>query len=134
MTAEKNLDFSTASVVDAHCHGFRRKDLLEADPAGWLDRMTLMGMCLGSSDSADKELIHLVPEMTRNTLFTIAARRWLAKFFDCPPEEVAKHRQAALEKDPAGYIKRLLSDQNLIGLFVDDGYPNPRSPRKISRH
>ena len=125
MTAEKNLDFSSAEVVDAHCHGFERKDLLEADPAGWLDRMTLMGMCLGSSDSADKELIHLVPEMTRNTLFTMAARRWLATFFGCPQEEVSKHRQAALEKDPAGYIKRLLSDQNVIGLFVDDGYPQP---------
>lgn len=125
MTAEKNLDFSAAAVVDAHCHGFNRKDVVEADPAGWLDRLTLMGMCLGSSNSADKELIRLVPEMTRNTLFTIAAQRWLANFFNCPPEAVAQQRKAALKEDPAGYINRLLSDQNVIGLFVDDGYPQP---------
>lgn len=125
MTAAKNLDFSAAAVVDAHCHGFERKDLVEADPAAWLDRLTLMGMCLGSSNTADKELMHLVPEMTRNTLFTIATRRWLAAFFNCTPEAVARHRDTALKEDPAGYIKRLLSDQNVIGLFVDDGYPQP---------
>ncbi len=126
MIAEKILDFRDAAVVDAHCHGFSQKHVLEADPSGWLDRLTLMGMCLGSSNSVDKELIHLVPEMTRSTLLTIAAQRWLAAFFKCTPEAVPAQRQAALQADPAGYIKRLLSDQNVVGLFVDEGYPQPR--------
>ena len=126
MTTENRLDFSDAEVVDAHCHGFNRKRVLEADPSGWLDRLTLMGMCIDSSNSIDKDLIHMVPEMTRNTLLTTAAQRWLAAFFNCRPEAVAGRRQTALQEDPAGYIKRLLTDQNLVGLFVDDGYPLPR--------
>jgi predicted TIM-barrel fold metal-dependent hydrolase len=125
-TAKGNLDLSDAAIIDAHCHGFDKESLLAADPGGWLDRLTLMGMCLGTSNSADKELIHLVPEMTRNTLLTLATPRWLAPFFSCTPREVTEHRRAAMEKDPEAYIKRLLLDQNVIGLFVDDGYPQPK--------
>lgn len=124
--AKGNLDLSDAAVIDAHCHGFDKESLLSADPAGWLDRLTLMGMCLGTSNSVDKKLIKLIPEMTRNTLLALATQRWLAPFFNCTPEEVAEHRRAAMEKDPEAYIKRLLLDQNVIGLFVDDGYPQPK--------
>lgn len=126
MTAEKSLDFNTAAVVDAHCHGFKREDVVRHDPDGWLDRLTLMGMCLGSSNSVDEELNRLVPDMTRNTLFAIAAQRWLAAFFQCTPMEVTRKRHAEIQKDPSGYISRLLANQNVTGLFVDDGYPQPR--------
>ncbi|MCG6911435.1 MAG: amidohydrolase family protein [Deltaproteobacteria bacterium] len=126
MTVKDELDFSAVPVVDAHCHGFNREDITDADPSGWLDRLTLMGMCLGSSNTADKGLTRLLPEMTNSTLLTSAAKRWLASFFNCEPEAVPEKRQETLAEDCSAYIKQLLSDQNIVGLFVDDGYPQPR--------
>jgi uncharacterized protein len=126
MAISGKLDLSDAPVVDAHCHAFNKADLFANEPTGWLDRLTLMSMCLNSSYDSDNSLINLVPEMSRNTLLTMAAKRWLAPFLKCTPEEVVKCRSVAIKKDPEKYIKSLLADQNIIGLFVDDGYPLPK--------
>ena len=40
-------------VVDVHCHGWRTDELLELEPSGFLDRITMMGMCLISSELLD---------------------------------------------------------------------------------
>ena len=43
------IDLGDAPVIDAHCHPWRNSELVEQDPFGFEDRMTMMGMCLISS-------------------------------------------------------------------------------------
>lgn len=127
------IDLSAAPVVDAHCHGFEPQSLLALDPKGWADRITVMGMCLLSSTTADPALEDHVSGLTQSTVFALLARRWLAGWLGCSPEELPQVRRGALEDDPKGYLSRLYADQHLAGLLVDDGYPRPRvDPGQLS--
>jgi len=126
MKARSMVDLSEVPVVDAHCHGFEAKALLSREPDGWQDRITVMGMCFESSLTIDRSLAGLVSKMTEGTVFALLGRRWLGEFLGCTPEDVPRVRHAALEADPKGYISRLLADEHLVGLFVDDGYPQPQ--------
>ena len=51
MNTQIQIDLSGAPAVDAHCHGFTEKGLLKADPETLISRLTLMGMCMGSSNT-----------------------------------------------------------------------------------
>ncbi len=126
MTQSNIVDLSGAAVVDAHCHAFTADTLTASTARGWLDRITLMGMCLDSSKTADKGMARLLPEMTRSTLLASAANRWLADLLGCDVREVAEVRRDALERDTRGYISKLLAQENVTQLFFDDGYPLPR--------
>ncbi len=132
MSRQRDIDLSGAPVVDAHCHGFEVDKLLARDPGSWTDRITLMGMCFASAKSLDRRLAKPVSKMTERTIFAMLGRRWLADFLGCPAEKVPQVRYAALEADPKGYISRLLNDECIKGLLVDDGYPLPRvDPEKL---
>jgi len=50
--APMRVDLSGCEVLDNHCHGFRLQELLALDPAGWEDRLTMLGMCFVSSGAA----------------------------------------------------------------------------------
>lgn len=117
------VDLSAAPVVDVHCHGFAADQLLAQDPAGVIDRMTVMGMCFLSSKTADPSLADEVWAMTGQTVFALAARRWLAGYLGCAQDELARVRHERLSQDPTGYLSTLLADESIVGLLVDDGYP-----------
>lgn len=120
------IDLANAPIVDTHCHGFETERLLALDPQSWDDRITLTGMCLSSSQTADPGLADHVSKLTEGTLFALLSRRWLAAWHGCAAEELADVRRRALESDPKGYLSSLYADQHIAGLLVDDGYPRPR--------
>lgn len=125
------IDLREAPIVDAHCHGFRRGDLLSRDPEGFETRLTLMGMCQMTSAGSDPDLWRRTVQLTGTTPYSLAARRWLAERLGCEtqPEAVAAARHAALASDPAGYVRSLLVDSLHVGLVADEGFPLPPVPR-----
>jgi len=120
-----NLD--RCPVIDNHCHGFRSRDLLELDPAGWEDRLTMMGMCFLSSGQTDPALARQVTALRHQTLFALTARRWLAGYLDVPadPSELARARAHAFGADAHGYCAGLMADQNIVAVIADEGFPQP---------
>jgi uncharacterized protein len=124
------VDLTGAEVIDDHCHAFRVEDLLALDPAGFETRLTLMGMCFVSSRQSQAELWGTVQSHTDSTVYSMAARRWLAERLGCEPEAeaVEEARHAALSADPAGYIRSLLADEGHVGLITDEGFPLPKIP------
>jgi predicted TIM-barrel fold metal-dependent hydrolase len=127
----KLIDLQDAPVFDDHCHGFRNSDLLALDPSGWEDRITMMGMCFGSSGGTDPRLAAQVRDLRDSTVFALTARRWLAAHLGCEAtsEAVAEARRKAYSADPAGYVSALLADQHIIGVIADDGFPQPTVTR-----
>jgi len=126
------IDLSAAPVVDAHCHPWRNADLLARDPAGFEDRITMLGMCLISSGMLDDETSRLLRRLTDSTPLALTMRRRVAEHLGCEPsrEAVAEARHAALSADPVAYNRRLWDAASVAGLVYDEGYPQPTIPRE----
>ena len=130
------IDLSGAEIVDNHCHGFETHELLAAPPEDFETRLTLMGMCFGSSAHSDPALWSLAKRLTESTPYSLLARRWLAERLGCEPTPgaVAAARHESFSPDPVGYIRALLDDAGITGLVVDEGYPLPRIPSERFEH
>lgn len=128
MTRRVNL--SQADVVDDHVHAFRLDELTALPPEDFEVRLTMMGMCFESSSRSDPALWDLVRSQAESSVFTLAARRWLAERLGCEPSSaaVAAARSAALERGGAAYVHDLLAEQRIRGLVTDEGYPQPPVP------
>jgi uncharacterized protein len=127
---KRTVDLTGADVVDDHCHGFRVDELLSREPRGFEARLTLMGMCAMSSAETDAALWSRAEEMVGSTVYSLAARRWLAERLGCEPtaDAVAVARDRALRAGPVDYIRSLLDDERITGLVTDEGFPLPRIP------
>jgi len=125
------VDLSGCPVIDDHCHGFRVAELLDRDPDGWEDRLTMMGMCAASSGSDDPRIAAQIRSLRDETMFALTCRRWLAGFLRAPAESaaLAAARHAAFCAEGAGYVARLLADQHVVAVIADDGYPRPAVTR-----
>jgi uncharacterized protein len=124
---QRLVDLGGCVVVDDHCHGFRLDELAALDPAGWEDRLTMMGMCFLSSGQTDERLARQVAGLRDGTVFALTARRWLGEYLGAgqKAEDVAAARRAAFSVDPHGYVARLMADQNVAAVIADEGYPQP---------
>jgi uncharacterized protein len=124
---QKLVDLGGSAVVDDHCHGFRLEELATLDPAGWEDRLTMMGMCFLSSGQTDERLARQVAALRDGTVFALTARRWLAEYLGVEPsaEAVAAARAVAFSADAHGYVARLMADQGIAAVIADEGYPQP---------
>jgi len=125
------VDLSGSGVIDDHCHGFRIEDLLDLDATGWEDRLTMMGMCFLSSGQTDERLARQVTHLREDTVFALAARRWLAAYLDVEPspDAVSRARADAFSADPQGYVGGLMADQRIEAVIADDGFPQPAVDR-----
>jgi hypothetical protein len=126
------IDLSQVPVVDGHCHPWRNADLLAADPDGFEDRVTMLGMCLASSGRYDDRLADHVRSLTDSTPLALTMRRRLAEHLGCEPtrDAVAEARRRALASDPVAYNRRLWLTANVGALLYDEGYPQPTIPRE----
>jgi uncharacterized protein len=115
-----------ADVVDVHCHGWRTADVAARDQSGMLDRITMLGMCLISSDLDAPELQGVMQHATDLNPVALAMARRLATLLGCEParESIAAARAEALA-DSGGYLERLWRDAGVSALVMDDGYPLP---------
>lgn len=116
-----------APVVDVHCHGWRIDEVRGRDQRGFLDRITMLGMCLASS-GLDSPALRATVELTTDTSpIALAMARRLAAVLGCEPtrEALAPARAAALG-DHGAYLRRLWADARVAELLVDDGFPLPR--------
>jgi predicted TIM-barrel fold metal-dependent hydrolase len=124
------VSLADAPVVDVHCHGWRTDELLALDPAGFLDRVTMTGMCLISSGlGGDASAGHL-RTLTESTPLALALARRLATRLRCDPdpEALGAARRNAFAADPVGYLRALWDDAGVAALVVDEGYPQPAIP------
>ena len=121
------IDLSHAPVIDVHCHPWRNDQLLAADPLGFEERITMMGMCLISSGMEGESLAEHLRLLTETTPLALTMRRRLAEHLGCEPtkEGVAATRRDALAADPPAYNRRLWEAANVAGLIYDEGYPQP---------
>jgi uncharacterized protein len=114
------------SVVDVHCHGWRSDEVAAAPPRGFLDRITMLGMCLVSSGLADEALRDVLELTTDTSPTAIAMADRLAAVLGCEPtrDGLAAARTRGLA-DPA-YLRGLWADAGVRDLIMDEGYPLPR--------
>ena len=126
------VDLSHVPVIDVHCHPWRNEQLLAADPLGFEERITMMGMCLISSGLEDQSVAEHLRMLTETTPLALTMRRRLAEHLGCEPtkEAVAGTRRDALAADPPAYNRRLWEAANVAGLIYDEGYPQPTIPMK----
>jgi uncharacterized protein len=115
-----------ARVTDVHCHGFCLAEIRARDQDGFLDRITMLGMCLTSSGLADDAFDEVVTRTTDTSPFAVAMALRLAGILGCEPtrEGIAAARGRALDEG-SDYLERLWADARVAGLIVDDGYPLP---------
>ncbi len=125
MKGDRRVDLSGVAVVDAHCHGFNAQGLAARNSEAWLDRITLMGMCLDSARQSLQAPDAGLRPTTEATLFACQAARELAAYLGCPPEAVRRVRSDRMAADLPGYVTDLLSSEHIVALFADDGYPLP---------
>ncbi|MCB0212124.1 MAG: amidohydrolase family protein [Anaerolineae bacterium] len=125
------IDLSQAPIVDAHSHGFQADKLIAAPPEGFLDRITVMGMCFGSATGVNPALAGAVSSMTDHTLMAMLTRRRLAEYLACSPEALLPTRHATLAADPQAYISGLMADAHVSAMVVDDGYPLPKVDQRV---
>jgi uncharacterized protein len=113
-------------VVDVHCHGWRSDEVAAAPPRGFLDRITMLGMCLMSSGLEDERLRDVLELTTDTSPTAVAMSDRLAAVLGCEPTRagLAEARTRAL-RDP-GYLRGLWADAGVEALIMDDGYPLPR--------
>lgn len=125
--ASRDLDLTSAEVVDVHCHGWRNRELVERAPAGFADRVTMMGMCLMSSGLSRGEEDEHLAFLTDSTPLALAMVRRLADHLGCEPtrEAVGAARRSLLEREPAAYYGHLWDEARVAALLVDDGFPQP---------
>jgi len=125
------LDFSNLSVVDAHCHPYRRKDKLSADE--WVDEVSFGGgspqyLRDGGIEVDDAALAEL-QRVKRDTLYFRYMLRCLAEYFQVEKtvDAVVEARdRAILEEGYASYAHSLHQAGKIDTLIVDDGHPLPQ--------
>ena len=122
------VDLTSARVIDAHSHGFRLGDLLARPRGEFLDRVTMLGACLISSDGLAPEDLPLLHELTDSDPLSLACCLRLSELLDCEPtrEAVSAERSAVLTREGTTYLMRLWEHAGLESMVVDDGYPLPR--------
>jgi hypothetical protein len=122
-----SVSLAGVPVVDAHMHPWSNDDVLARDADGFLDRITMMGMCLVSSGLVPQVGETFLREMTDATPLASTMRRRLAAHLGCEDDRaaVSAARHAAYSADPAGYLDGLWRDCGLAGLVCDEGYPQP---------
>jgi hypothetical protein len=115
------------SAVDVHCHGWRSDEVAAAPQRGFLDRITMLGMCLVSSGLEDEGLREILELTTDTSPIAVAMADRLAAILGCDPtrDGLAAARAEALA-DHRGYLRRLWADAEVCDLIMDDGYPLPR--------
>jgi uncharacterized protein len=125
--AAARVDLTGCEVVDNHCHGFRARDLVERDPEGWEDRLTMMGTCFASSGQTGARMAAQVAALRDSTVFTLTARRWLAEYLGVSADHdtLTAARRSALLADPGSYVRGLMTDSHITAVIADDGYPQP---------
>src|SRR6478752_4414121 len=108
-------------------HPWSNDDVLARDADGFLDRITMMGMCLVSSGLVPQVGEAFLREMTDATPLASTMRRRLAAHLGCDDDRatVSAARHEAYSADPAGYLDGLWKDCGLVGLVCDEGYPQP---------
>src|SRR4051794_11340022 len=108
-------------------HPWSNADVLARDADGFLDRITMMGMCLVSSGLVPQVGEAFLREMTDATPLASTMRRRLAASLGCADERaaVSAARHAAYSADPAGYLDGLWRDCGPPRLVCDEGYPPP---------
>lgn len=129
------IDLSSIGAIDAHTHALPLSLLSRSDPAGVIDRCTITGMCITSSNLAGAVPADFVSALTQTTPFALALIRDLAGFLGCDPslESVQRCRNERLVADGPGYLRSLMVSGGIAGLVVDDGYPQPRIDPAILR-
>jgi uncharacterized protein len=115
------------SAVDVHCHGWRCDEVANLPQRGFLDRITMLGMCLVSSGLEDEGLREILELATDTSPTAVAMADRLGAILGCEPtrEGLAAARTAALA-DHRAYLRRLWADARVDDLIMDDGYPLPR--------
>ena len=108
-------------------HPWSNAAVLASDPDGFLDRITMMGMCLVSSGLVPRVGESFLRELTDATPLASTMRRRLAAHLGCDDDRaaVSAARHAAYSADPAAYLDGLWSACGLAGLVCDEGYPQP---------
>jgi predicted TIM-barrel fold metal-dependent hydrolase len=115
------------SVADVHCHGWRSDEVAAAPQRGFLDRITMLGMCLMSSGLEDERHTDILELTTDSSPIAVAMADRLAAVLQCEPtrDGLAAARTRALA-DHRGYLRRLWGDAGVADLIMDDGYPLPQ--------
>ena len=115
------------SAVDVHCHGWRSDEVAGLPQRGFLDRITMLGMCLVSSGLEDEGLREILELTTDTSPIAVAMADRLGAVLGCEPtrDGLAAARTAALA-DHRAYLRRLWGDAGVDDLIMDDGYPLPR--------
>jgi uncharacterized protein len=135
VTADRLVNLSEAHAVDGHCHGWRLTDLLARPPDEFLDRLTMLGACLISSDGLAPGDLPLLHELTDSDPLSMACTLRLAELLGCDPTRggVSQARREALESGGTSYLQLLWGHAGIRGLVVDDGYPLPQvDPRQLA--
>jgi hypothetical protein len=114
-------------AVDVHCHGWRSDEVAAAPQRGFLDRITMLGMCLMSSGLEDERHREILELTTDTAPIAVAMADRLAAALGCAPtrDGLAEARAEAL-RDHRAYLRRLWADAGVTDLIMDDGYPLPR--------
>jgi predicted TIM-barrel fold metal-dependent hydrolase len=114
-------------AVDVHCHGWRSDEVAAAPQRGFLDRITMLGMCLMSSGLEDERHREILELTTDTAPIAVAMADRLAAVLECEPtrDGLAAARTGAL-RDHRAYLRRLWADAGVTDLVMDDGYPLPR--------
>jgi predicted TIM-barrel fold metal-dependent hydrolase len=115
------------SVADVHCHGWRSDEVAAAPQRGFLDRITMLGMCLMSSGLEDERHKDILELTTDSSPIAVAMADRLAAVLRCEPtrDGLAAARTRALA-DHRGYLRGLWGDAGVADLIMDDGYPLPQ--------
>lgn len=96
-------------------------DLLAQPADGFLDRVTMLGMCQISSGAGADASLRV--DTSATPLATALARR-LAAHLGVDVADLARARREALSR-PLEYLGGLWRDARIDGALVDDGYPLP---------
>jgi predicted TIM-barrel fold metal-dependent hydrolase len=118
------LDGTT--VVDVHCHGWHSDEVAAAPQHGFLDRITMLGMCLMSSGLEDEGLREILELTTDSSPIAVAMADRLAAVLGCEPTRASLADARARALSDPGYLRGLWRDAGVSGLIMDDGYPLPR--------
>jgi predicted TIM-barrel fold metal-dependent hydrolase len=113
-------------VTDVHCHGWRSDEVAAAPQRGFLDRITMLGMCLMSSGLEDESLRDILELTTDTSPVAVAMADRLAAVLGCEPtrEGLAAARAGALGRHRT-YLRGLWADAGVTDLIMDEGYPLP---------
>lgn len=136
-TSDGLPDLSHAPVVDCHCHGFLLDRLEREDAVTFESRLSFLGMSYYASaedlpHGLEPDITDAIAGLRDSTPFILYARRQLAEVLGVSPtpEAVCAARASALAEDAKGYLLRLMDDQHVAALIVDEGFPDqPIIPR-----